>query len=222
MRIKDTILLSCMTIISCNLFAKSYQPVANGEVVQHKYYTLSYIEGAEQPEWVYYTLTPQDLRGTAARGNNFRADGAISTGSATLADYKGSGYDRGHLAPAASMTRSAEAMSESFYMSNMSPQMPSFNRGVWKRLEEYVRECAARDSVLHVVTGVVLSEPMGSIGENEVSIPRYYYKALYSPKKGTAVGYLLKNEGSKAPLDEFIVSIDSLERISGVDLVDSF
>ena len=103
-----------------------------GEIVKHKYYTLSYSEKNEQAEWVFYLLTKANSVGAVERGNNFRPDPSVPTGSASLLDYRNSGYDKGHLCPAADMSFNAQAMSETFYLSNMSPQVPSFNRGIWK------------------------------------------------------------------------------------------
>lgn len=206
-----------ISLCSINLSAKSYLPSATGEIVEHNYYTLSYVEEHEQAEWVFYLLTPNMINGTAPRKDNFRADKDVSTGSSSLADYKASGYDRGHLAPAASMTIDEIAMSESFLMSNMSPQAPSFNRGVWKRLEERVRDYASNDSLLYVVTGPILNDVDGSIGQNRVSIPKYYYKVLYSPQKEAMIAFLLQNEKSAEPLEEFAITVDELERITGID-----
>lgn len=144
-------------------------------------YTICYREEYEQPEWAAYTLTAEKLVKNASRADNFRPDPLISTGSASLADYKGSGYDRGHLAPAADFSYSAEAMSDSFYLSNMSPQNGSFNRGIWAKLEAAVRDWAGETLITYVVTGPVLEKPAseyGFIGANEVSVPEYYYKAL--------------------------------------------
>ena len=144
-------------------------------------YTICYREEYEQPEWAAYTLTQEKLVKNASREDNFRPDPEISTGSASLADYKGSGYDRGHLAPAADFSYSEEAMSDSFYLSNMSPQNGSFNRGIWAKLEAAVRDWAAETLITYVVTGPVLEKPAseyGFIGANEVSVPDYYYKAL--------------------------------------------
>ncbi len=111
-------------------------------IVDHKYYSLCYSEEHEQAAWVSYNLTINEVYGDITRTNNFREDPYIREGSATLDDYRGSGFDRGHLAPAADMAFSTIAMSESFYLSNMSPQAPSFNRGIWKKLESYVRKLA--------------------------------------------------------------------------------
>jgi len=100
------------------------------QIINHTGYTLKYNEQYEQAELVAYQLTNKEVGGKYPRSDNFRQDPHISTGSATLSDYKGSGYDRGHLIPAADMKWSPDAMNVSFYMSNMSPQNPGFKRGI--------------------------------------------------------------------------------------------
>ena len=144
-------------------------------------YALCYRESYEQAEWVAYTLTPEKLIKNTKRTGEFREDPEISTGSALPEDYRFSGYDRGHLAPAADFAYSLETMTDSFFMSNMSPQTPAFNRGGWAKLEAFVRTLAAKAETLYIVTGPVLEKKAGeygSIGENCVSVPEFYYKAL--------------------------------------------
>ena len=144
-------------------------------------YALCYRESYEQAEWVAYTLTPEKLIKNTKRTGEFREDPEISTGSALPEDYRFSGYDRGHLAPAADFAYSLETMTDSFFMSNMSPQTPAFNRGGWAKLESFVRTLAAKAETLYIVTGPVLEKDAGeygSIGENCVSVPEYFYKAL--------------------------------------------
>ncbi len=204
-------LLSSVTV----LFAQA--PASRGVVVEHTYYSLSYSEPDEQAEWVYYHLTPELLAGTAKRTDDFRPDPKVASGSATLDDYRGSGYDRGHLCPAASMSRSHEAISESFFMSNMSPQAPSFNRGMWKKLEEAVRSTASADSVVYVVCGPILSEPMGTIGANKVSVPNSYYKVLYSPKRSAMIGFVMPNKKLAGAISDYVVSVDRVEELTGID-----
>ena len=105
-------------------------------------YVLSYNETHEQPNWVFYTLKSSDLvcNDKAKRKNNFKEDRDIATGSAQLSDYAKSGYDRGHLKASADESCDQYQMDETFLMSNMSPQVPGFNRGIWKRLEAHVRD----------------------------------------------------------------------------------
>ncbi|ACF14264.1 DNA/RNA non-specific endonuclease [Chloroherpeton thalassium ATCC 35110] len=198
----------------------NYLPSAtHGKIVAHQYYTLSYVEKHEQAEWVAYELTKAEALGTITRKDAFREDPSIQTGSATLDDYKKSGYDRGHLAPAADMKFSKEAMSESFFMSNMAPQKPSFNRGIWKELEEKVREWAVQNDRIYVVTGGVLTDGLSTIGADKVSVPKYFYKVVldYTEPETKAIAFVLPNQNSKKPLSSFAVSIDSVEKLTGID-----
>ena len=133
--------------IGFKLTSQEYLPKPEGEIIRHKYYTLSYNEDHEQANWVHYRLNPTFLNGTTPRINSFKVDPNVSTKSAELSDYKGSGYDRGHLAPAGDMKYSKESMIESFFMSNMSPQNPSFNRGIWRKLEEAIRRWGKKNEI---------------------------------------------------------------------------
>ena len=195
----------------------------NKQIINHKYYNLCYSEKHEQAYWVSYTLDNERLSDSVKRTNDFRIDPSVKTGSATLMDYKGSGYDRGHLAPAGDMKFSLEAMSESFFMSNMSPQVPSFNRGIWKKLEFFIRECAKYEGQLYIVTGPVLTGIYPTIGISEVSIPEYYFKTIldYVEPELKGIGFILPNNKSKKPLQSFAVSIDDVERITGIDFFHS-
>ena len=145
-----------------------------GEVIKHTGYTLSYNEEYEVPEWVAYELTREEVvTQSVDRKDNFREDKAVTTGSATLNDYKKSGYDRGHMAPAADFRWSFDAMNDTFYLSNMCPQTHAFNAGIWSDLEEAVRSIAYEDECVYVVTGPVLTDgPYETIGENKVAVPK--------------------------------------------------
>ena len=187
--------------------------------VCHTAYCLGYNETHEQAAWVFYELTRDETVKHAERTDHFLEDGDVASGSATNADYKGSGYDRGHLAPAADMGWSEQVMAESFYYSNMSPQVPSFNRGIWKNLESLVRDWARAYDTIYVTTGPILEPGLTQIGPNGVSVPKFYYKAILDlhshPHKG--IGFLLPNASSHENLQSFVVSIDELERLTGVD-----
>lgn len=143
----------------------SLEPKSGGEIVKHTYYSLAYSEENEQAYWAYYQLTPEFINGGQARTDDFRADPAISTGSAALSDYKSSGYDRGHLCPAADMKLNKTSMSETFYLSNMSPQVAGFNRGIWSSVEDQVRKWALEFYGLDVATGPIFKDNLGSIGQ---------------------------------------------------------
>ncbi|MEN8228650.1 MAG: DNA/RNA non-specific endonuclease [Bacteroidota bacterium] len=181
-------------------------------------FDLGYNEQFEQASWVAYILTREEIEsGHVKRTDNFRSDTSIATGSSALKDYRGSGFDRGHLAPAADMKWDRNAMSESFLMSNMSPQTPSFNRGIWKRLEQKVRSWAIEKESLFVITGPVLEPITSFIGENEVGVPGSYFKLLVdlSPPDHSFIAFLLPNSGSSNDLDHYAITVDSLELVTG-------
>lgn len=215
------LLISISAFNICGIAKEKYAPKSSGEVVAHSYYTLSYIKHAEQAEWVYYELTPEMINGGASRSDDFRVDTKLKNGSAELKDYVGSGYDRGHLCPAASMTLNKKSMSESFFMSNMSPQHPSFNRGAWKKLEEQVREWVLLDSLLVVVSGPVLSNDMKTIGSNRVAVPNNFYKVIYSPKSDKMIAFMMPNKKITEPIKNYIVTVDSVESVTRIDFFNS-
>ena len=192
-----------------------------GEIIEHTGYTLSYREEYEVPEWVAYELTREEVTTLAVeRKDNFREDKAVGTGSATLQDYKKSGYDRGHMAPAADFRWSAEAMDDTFYLSNMCPQTHAFNAGIWSDLESAIRSMAYEDGSIYVVTGPVLTDgPYDTIGENKVAVPSYFYKVVldYSEPTIKAIGFILPHENSKNPLSYFAVTVDEVEERTGLD-----
>lgn len=193
-----------------------YIPELKGKLVRHSYYVLSYNSTHKQADWVYYSPHVKTDGEGVGRTDNFREDPMVAPESAKPSDYTKSGYDRGHLCPAGDMTQCAEAMSETFYMSNMSPQVPGFNRGIWKTLEEQVREWGKK-GMIYVVTGPVFKEIKGEIGQNKVTVPGYYYKVIYSPSRQQMIGFILPNEKSnKRPID-FVVSVDSVEHFTGID-----
>ena len=204
-------------LLSINLFSQEYLPKSSGELVKHKYYTLSYNEIHEQANWVHYKLYPAFLRGSTPRTDSFKTDPLVSTKSAQLSDYKSSGFDRGHLAPAADMKYNSLSMFESFYMSNMSPQNPSFNRGIWKRLESLVRDWGKQFEIYISTAGVLGSDKLGTIGYNNVTIPSKFYKVLYAPEKNIMIGFLLSNTKLSGELSSYTVPVDLIESLTGID-----
>lgn len=211
-------IILCLVLILKFVNAQELLPKGNGILLSRKEIRISYNENHEQAEWVYYVLTPEFVNGKAKRRNDFRADPDVKTGSASLADYRGSGYDRGHLCPAAAMKLNAKAMSETFFMSNMSPQKPYFNRGIWKNLEAQVRSWVRIEKKLYVVTGPVFKDNLGTIGKNKVTVPGYYYKVIYDPT-GTKkmIGFIMRNEKSGRAIKSFAVSVDEVEKVTGID-----
>ena len=207
---------------------------ADHQIRHFAHYTICYRESYEQAEWSAYCLTEEELVKNAGRTDDFRSDPEIKTGSATPADYKKSGYDRGHLSPAADFAFDEKAMSETFYMSNMSPQKGSLNRGIWKDLETEVRLWAKNFGRVYVVSGPILEkkpEEYQSIGENGVSVPEFYYKVILAPLYADeadkaspenadsviAMGYIFPNEKCEGSLDDYAVSVDEVEKRTKLD-----
>lgn len=204
------------------------------QIRQFEHYSLCYRESYEQAEWSAYCLTEEELVKNAKRSDDFRSDPEITTGSATPSDYKKSGYDRGHLSPAADFAFEEKAMSETFYMSNMSPQKGNLNRGLWKDLESKVREWAEIFGRVYVVSGPILEKPASeynSIGENKVSVPEFYYKVLLIPlyedekdketpedaQSVMMLAFILPNEKCGEVLDYYEVTVDEVEKRTGLD-----
>ena len=189
------------------------------QLIEHRAFSLGYSEEHEQAAWVAYLLSSRHGENLHNRRNNFRADPQVSSGSASPQDYTNSGYDRGHLAPAADFDFSREALSESFYMSNMSPQLPSFNRGDWKELEDLVRQWATREDSLWVVSGPVLKKGLQKIGANGVSVPDYFYKIILDVRQPEIkmISFLMPNKKINQDLRNWVVPVDSVEKVSGLD-----
>ncbi len=143
----------------------------------------------------------------------------VSTRSADWKNYRGSGFDKGHLCPAGDMRFSESAYNQTFYTSNISPQEKEFNAGVWNRLEQKVRYWTKTYNTVYVITGGILQNGLEEIGSEDVAVPRYFYKVI---AKGDVenlevLAFLMPHEESSFPLEKFLVPMDSLERLTGID-----
>lgn len=189
-------------------------------VLKHDFYTLRYMPEHGQAQWVAYKLEGNETEGDNER-DNFRPDPKLGKESPTPTDYTGSGYDRGHIAPAADFKFSKEAGLQCFYMSNMSPQAPELNRGIWKILEERVRVWARERNELYIVAGGVLEKGLKKIGKKvKISVPKYYYKVILdmgNKKNPEVICFLFKNEGGYDPLRNYVVSMDEIEKRTGIN-----
>ena len=190
-----------------------------GQVIHHEGYSLSYSEPHEQAEWVAYELKKNHLSNSNFKRPYFEIDKAVKTGAADWRNYKNSGYDRGHLCPAGDRKYSKYAHDETFLTSNISPQRNDFNSGVWNRLEQKVRYWASKYDGVFVVTGGILKGDMKTIGDEKVAVPNHFYKVLIDTNTGDTkmIAFLMPHKNSKEPLYEFVVSVDSLEAITGID-----
>lgn len=199
-----------------------YPRGGEGQLVEHQGFALSYAEDWEQAEWTAHILTRENLnKKWNKRSNNFRPDPYVRSRTAIDDDYRGSGYDRGHMVPSADLAWNKSWSDETFMFSNISPQARQFNQGIWRELEETVRDWAKKFKRLYVISGPVMTqEPKGEIGRrNRIAIPAAYFKVLLDlddpEQKG--IGFLLPNQVSFEPLYEYAVSIDEVEAATGLD-----
>lgn len=189
------------------------------QIIKHPYYTLSYNEKHEQAEWVAYELKKSYVKNNDFKRPFFIEDPKVKTQSADWRNYRNSGYDKGHLCPAGDMEFDRNAYTDTFYTSNISPQLHDFNAGIWNRLEQKTRYWATKYDGVYVVTGGILTPSLQTIGQEKVSIPKYFYKVLLNQSNGQyrMIAFLVPNKKSNQPLYDFIVSVDQLEKMTGID-----
>ena len=190
-------------------------------VINHTAMSLCYSEKHEQAKWVVHIITPDIIYGGFGRTNDFREDTLVKTGTAVTKDYWYSGFDRGHLAPSSDFRWNLKALSESYFYSNMSPQRPEFNREIWAELEGAVRSYVyeKKEQVI-VVTGGILKDGLPTIGKvNKISIPEKFYKVVIDIEGDSTagIGFIIPNEECDDPLMSYAVSIDEIEKQTGID-----
>ena len=188
-------------------------------IVRHKHFFLSYSEEHEQAEWVAYYLMSENNRQHHFERPYFLQDPLVDTESAHWKNYKDTGYDKGHLVPAADMKFSKEAYNETFYTSNVAPQNKEFNSGIWNRLEQKARYWAEKHTAIFIVTGSILHDNLITIGEEKVSVPDYFFKILVRIQNDglVMIPFLVPNKKSDAPLYNFATTINEIEAITGID-----
>lgn len=189
------------------------------QIIHHTGYIVSYNKDLKLPNWVSYELTREETKGKEKRSNRFITDPLVKGLIATNADYARSGYDKGHMAPAANMKWSPQAMEASFYFSNICPQHPQLNRRGWKKLEEKIRDWAIADSAIIIICGPIITKQPKTIGKNKVAVPQQFFKVVLSPfaKPMRAIGFLFNNRQAVEPLSTYAVTIDSIERLTNMD-----
>ena len=204
-------------------------------VICHAGQVVAFNPAHNVSDWVAYRLRREDLlTGDAERTDKFLPDPEVAEEHRVVdSDYKGTGYDRGHLAPAASMKWSIEAMRQSFFMSNIAPQVGvRFNRHIWKSLEQRMRRWACERGLLYVVTGPLYeSRPIKQLIHDEdgdevddngilVAVPSHYFKFAFDPKRIEAIAFILPNrELATKDLPKFIRSVDEIETRARLDVL---
>ena len=210
----------------CPQFSAYGAPVAHvesGQYICKTNYAIHYRYDTKTAEYVVEHPTKAAVTGTAKRKDDFRPDPAIEKQhQSQLADYATAGniYDRGHLVPAGNNTQSDAIMSESFYLSNMIPQIANNNRGIWKQLETYVRTLAVENGSIYVVTGTIYDSGYTSIGPNKVGVPTRVFKVIIDKKNNIATGFIFPNKALPvADLPKYEVPVSTVEKESGINFM---
>lgn len=224
-------------VLAFSVFAEEFKyvpecssKVESHEWVEHSAYSLCYNEDTEQPEFTVFEMTKSEARnlGSVPRKNNFREDPKVSTGSAALSDYKGSGYSRGHMVANGDMNYNSNTASETFYLSNMSPQLQTMNGGAWLAVENYTQEFLVTDGAkynsvyIYNIPLVNKDYPqIGSIGKNKVAIPVGYFKVMYIPEADEFMCWYVEQKCKDTNCNPFnaqnyITTLERVEKESGI------
>lgn len=189
------------------------------QIVRYPGFTVNFNADKHIPNYVVWELTASECNGPAERLSNFYEDRSVD-GCPTLLDYRKSGYSRGHMAPAADMKWSAEAMRASHNLTNVCPQLAAMNSGAWSTLETNCRTWAARDSAIIIIAGPVLTDRMPlHIGKNKVAVPERFFKVVLAPcvNPPRGIGFIMPNAKVAGGVQACAMSIDDVEAITGID-----
>ena len=191
------------------------------QILHRMAYTVSYNSTTKTPNWVAWHLTRDHASGSSQRNQEmFQEDHQVKNGP-TNSDYYNSGFDRGHMCPAGDNKWDRKALLETFYFTNMCPQVHSLNAGGWNDLEIACRKWARKYGDVYIVCGPVPQRtPIRTIGRNKVWVPREFFKVVLclrgegSPK---AIGFIYPNASASRKMFSYAMSVDEVERITGID-----
>lgn len=190
------------------------------QVIEHVAYTVSFNADWNIPNWVAYSLTKEETVGETTRASHFYPDPEIKHNPVITKDYSHSGFDRGHMAPAADMKWSEQAMRESFYMTNICPQNQSLNRGDWNDLEELARDWARKYGEIFIACGPIVEEGCQVIGhDRKIVVPSAFYKVFLrkTATSWTSIGFVFPNQAGNRPLMTYMMSVNEVETMTGID-----
>ncbi len=214
-------------LIFCLIFSLSAQespfdnlalgmPSQADYVINREGYAVGFSLKYKQPIWVIYRLTKDEvLTEKVTRNTTFTADPLIPITNMLINDYSKSGYDRGHLVPANDFRWGQNVMDECFYISIISPQLPSFNRGKWRQLETLISKWAITEEEIYIITGTIFSKNPPAIGINKIPIPSHFYKIIYDvtpPQK--MIAFIIPHQNFLQPLTNYATTVDAVEHIT--------
>ena len=191
-------------------------------IVEHTGFTLSFNREHNNPNWAAWELTAEEAKGTLPRANDFESDPKLPENhQVTHADYTRSGYDRGHMVPAADMKWDSKAMNDCFYMSNICPQTHALNAGGWETLESACRRWAKQEGSVYIVCGPVYKGTKHkTIGKDlKITVPEGFFKVVLSMREGKekAIGFYYANSNAKQTMEQTATTVDEIEALTGMD-----
>lgn len=191
-------------------------------IVEHTGFTLSFNREHNNPNWVAWELTADEAKGTLPRANDFEPDPKLPENhQVTHADYTRSGYDRGHMVPAADMKWDSKAMNDCFYMSNICPQTHALNAGGWETLESACRRWAKQEGSVYIVCGPIYKgNKHKTIGKDlKITVPEGFFKVVLSMREGKekAIGFYYANSNAKQTMEQTATTVDEIEALTGMD-----
>lgn len=213
---------SCMAAVESPQYENLELPkISSGDVIrEYTGFKVCYNPDYRIPNWVAYELTDEESRGELERSGQFRMDMDYKGTQAMREDYSNSGWDKGHMAPAADFRWNQDAMYDTFFLTNICPQNHELNGNDWNTLEKLCRTLARKHGSIYIVTGpIVTDRKYGTIGDRKVTVPDAFFKALLVWADGEyhSIGFIMENSGRKQPVRKSFRTVDELEKITGID-----
>ena len=194
---------------------------ASDNVITYTGFTVSYNTKTLIPNWVAYELTDVEVDGQFPRKGQFGMDLSFKGRQAMREDYSNSGWDKGHMCPAADLKWSEKTMYESFYLTNICPQNHELNSGDWLTLEKLGREWAKKFDKVYIICGpIITNNTNGTFGSNKVVVPDAFFKAFLTVKNNVfnTIAFIMPNTSGHKRIQEYAVSVNDLEDIIGIDI----
>lgn len=217
-KLKTTAVILLLSVFFAAVNCAPHFSGDSGIILHKNGFYIAYTPEFRQAGCTCYTLTAQQVKGKKVkRTNKFKTDYAVAD-PVRPEEYTATGFDRGHLVPASDMSYSKSSMHDSFYMTNISPQHPACNRGIWKKLETQVRKWAVKEKKIIVLTGPVIPKDAKEMKDTRIAVPVAFFKVIYDvtpPKK--MIGFIIPNQGRSESLKEFAVPVKTIEKITGYD-----
>lgn len=200
---------------------RTFIPKGNGKLLHKLRFSLAWDQEKNQSLWVAYRLTENNLKTRYINQRvDFETDTELGIGSPEVSDYSGSGYDRGHLVPAADMSWDSIAHLETFLMSNIAPQKRGFNSGIWKEAEKLTRDWVYDHDSLIIISGPIFqSSSQNTIGRKKILVPSHFFRIACKEGNdpGSCISFMIPNEISFKPLRDYLATIDDIEQAAGLD-----